>query len=330
MMAKVLIGLNSFNDLAYLRECLPVLEELRLILPADVVVLDTAWGEETREFVEKNYPDFVYMRHADGNIGYGRSYNEMARQFPDHEYFLVVTSDVLLDPPTVKTFVERMKKDSALTMVAGKLHHWDLVHHKKTSVIDSLGICAEQRHHFYDRGCGEEDRGQYDPELGRFFGISGAVFLFRMAAISRLGRAPAGLFDERMWMYKEDIDLAYRLRWMGEKIAIFPEVWGWHARTVANTEGQSLHALRGADRSKRDYARLHSYKNHFLLLKNNFAWGYGLGVFLKVFFYELMKGLYMLFRSPKAFFAGLYVLLIVPGRRSSRRESARHMLTFFD
>jgi GT2 family glycosyltransferase len=156
------------------------------------------------------------------------------------------------------------------------------------------------------------------------------VFLFRCSAIARLERKPAGLFDERMWMYKEDIDLAYRLRWLDEKIAIFPEVWGWHARTVANREGQGLAAMTKADKDKRAYARFHSYKNHFLLLKNNFTWSYGPAIRLKVLGYEFMKGVYMLFRSPKTFLAGLATLIFVRGRRSSRRVSAQKMLSYFD
>ena len=329
-MAPILIGLNTFNDLAYLRESLPVIEKLRQDLPADVVILDTAWNDEVRDFLEKKYPNFHYLRHEDGNIGYGRSYNEIWRQFPEHELYLVVTSDVLVDPAVVKTFVQRMQKDTTITMAAGKLHHWDLVHRRKTNFIDSLGIGAELRHHFYDRGCGEKDKGQYDAVLDHFFGISGAVFMFRIEAIERLQRKPAGLFDERMWMYKEDIDLAYRLRWLGEKIVIFPEVWGWHARTIANREGQGLRSAAKADQGKRAYARYHSYKNHFLLLKNNFSLSFGVGVVLRVLFYELMKALYMLFRSPKTFFAGLATLLFVPGRRSSRRVSVKTLLTYFD
>lgn len=329
-MSKVLIGLNSYNDLKTLRECLPVLERLRKELPADVVILDTAWNDAVRDFVTERFPHFTYTRHPEGNVGYGRSYNEIWREAASHDYFLVVTSDVLLDVAAVKTFVRRMDKDPSLTMVAGKLYHWDLARNRKTQRIDSLGIVAERRHHFYDRGCGEEDQGQYDAELEHFFGISGAVFLFRSAAIQRLGRQPAGLFDERMWMYKEDIDLAYRLRSLGEKIVLYPEVWGWHGRTVANREGQSLRKLARADREKRDYARFHSYKNHLLLLKNNYRWDYGLGVFLRVLGYELGKVLYVFFRSPKTFFAGLHTLLFVPGRRSPRRVSTEELLSHFD
>ncbi len=322
-MHKVLIGLNTFNDLPLLRESLPALEELRLNLSADVAVLDTAWNDEVRDFVQKKYPDFHYVRHPEGNIGYGRSYTEILRRFPGHKYFLVVTSDVLMDMASVKTFVKRMEEDPKLTLCAGKCHHWDIPNHRKTNVIDSLGIVAERRHHFYDRGHGEVDRGQYDDSLNDVFGVSGAVFLIRVKA------APKPLFDPRMWMYKEDIDLSYRLRWMDEKIAIFPEVWAWHARSVSNKEGHSFRALSRADKSKRDYGRAHSYKNHFLLLKNNFTWRYGLRTILAMLSYEFFKGIYMLLCHPKVFLGGMKTLLFVPGRRSSRQASPQKMLSHF-
>ncbi len=329
-MHKVLIGLNTYNDLPLLKESLPVLEELRLNLPADTVVLDTAHNDTVRDFIKEEFPKFKYLRHKGGNIGYGRSYNEILKENPGYKYLLVVTSDVLLDTALVKKFIERMEEDKTITMCAGKLHHWDVANHRKTEQIDSLGIAAEKRHHFYDRGHGEMDTGQYDDTLEDIFGISGAVFLIRTSVIPKLHGKEYGLFDERMWMYKEDIDLSYRLRWLGEKIALFPEVWGWHARTVANREGNSLAGLSKADKTKRDYGRMHSYKNHFLLLKNNFTWRYGIGVMLRVAVYEFLKGAYMLVRHPKVFFAGLKTLLFTPGERSTKAVSAKEMLSYFN
>lgn len=329
-MHKVLIGLNTYNDLSLLRESLPALEELRQTLPADVVVLDTAWNDGVHDFIRKKYPAFKYLRHPEKNIGYGRSYNEILRKNPEHKYLLVVTSDILLDTSVVKEFVKRMDADPKLAMCAGKLYHWDLENGRKTNTIDSLGIVAEKRHHFYDRGHGEVDTGQYDDELNGTFGISGAVFLIRTSVIPHLHGKDWQLFDERMWMYKEDIDLSYRLRWMGAKIEIFPEVWGWHARTVANKEGHSLLSLTKADRKKREYGRLNSYKNHFLLLKNNFTWRYGPLVLGRVVFYECLKGAYVLLRHPKVFWAGLKTLLFVKGKGSARAISPREMLSYFD
>jgi len=326
---KTLIGVLSYNDLHYLKESLTVVESLRLNLPADVVVMDTAENDEVKDFVASNYPEFDYVRHKDGNIGYGNAYNEMLRLHPGHDYYLVYTSDVVLDGPVVKEYLNRMKEDPELMMCAGKMHYWDFENHHKSQVIDTLGIVAEKRHHFHELGSGEVDSGQYDDQLDQVFGISGAAFLIRTSVLWDLHGNNYQLFDERMWMYKEDVDLAYRLNWLGAKVKVFPEVWGWHARTVANREGQSMTALTRADRKKPGYGRLHSYKNHILMLKNNFSLKLGMGIVLRTLIYEKLKAFFLLLRHPKVFLAGLKTLLLVPAKRSDRRVSATQFRNLF-
>ncbi len=329
-MHKVLIGLISYNDLPLLRESIPAIEELREYLPADVVVIDTAHNDEVRDFFKKEYPDIHYFRHPDGNIGYGRGHSEIIRKFPNHKYYLAHQSDLIFDAANVKKILKRMEHDSSITMCAGKLYWWDLENHRKTRQIDSFGIEGWKKQHFFDRGQGEEDRGQYDETLNNVFGISGATFLIRTSVIPELHGSDWELFDPRMWMYKEDIDLSYRLRWLGKKIVIFPEIWGWHARTVANREGQGLGSLVKAQEGKADYSRRHSYKNHLLLLKNHFSWRYGPVVVLRMLIFEFAKGLYMLLRHPSVFFEGMKTLFTVAPRRSDRLVSAKHMLSYFN
>lgn len=328
-MHKVLIGLVSYNDLHYLKEVLPILDQLRDVLPADVAVLDTAHNDKVEEYVLKKFPHFNYFRHKNGNIGYGRGYSEILKKFPGHKYFLVCTNDVLLNVSVVKDAVKMMESDSSKTMCVGKLYHWDFENNYRTRVIDSLGIVAEKRHHFYDRGAGEIDTGQYDDTLEDVFGISGATFLIRTSVIPSLHGKEWQLFDERMWMYKEDIDLSYRLRWLGEKLVILPEVWGWHARTASNMDGQGSRSLLNAQKEKAGYTRLNSYKNHILMLKNNFSLRYGFIVILNVLVFEFIKAIYMLAKHPTVFFAGIKTLLFVRGRSSKRQVSAREVLSYF-
>lgn len=329
-MHKVLIGLISYNDLPDLRESLPAIEELRHFLPADVAVIDTAHNDEVEAFLQKEYPEIHYFRHPDGNIGYGRGHSEILKRFPGHKYYLAHQSDLIFDAENVKKILKKMEQDPSITMAAGKLYWWDLKNHRKTTQIDSFGIVGEKRHHFHDRGQGEMDHGQYDDTLNDVFGISGATFLIRTEVIPELHGSEWELFDSNMWMYKEDIDLAYRLRWLGKIIKIYPDVWGWHARTVSNREGQHVGSLLKAQKSKADYARRHSYKNHLLLLKNNFTWRYGPWVTLRVFIYEALKAGYMLLRYPSVFFEGMKTLFLVAPHRSRKLVSAKHMLSHFD
>ncbi|MBT5824554.1 glycosyltransferase family 2 protein [Candidatus Peregrinibacteria bacterium] len=329
MKTKVLIGLLTYNDLHYMKEVIPILEQLRTELPATIAVIDTAHNDEIRDFFKKKFPKIEYFRHDDGNIGYGRGNSEIIKKFPGHDYYLCCTNDVLLNVPVVKKVLKSMEKDKKISMAVGKLYHWDFDNHRRTKIIDSFGIVGEKRHHFHDRGQGEEDMGQYDADLNGVFGISGATFIIRTSVIPKLHGSDWELFDPRMWMYKEDIDLAYRLRLLGEKITIFPRTWGWHARTVANTSGQSLGNLTKAQKGKADYSRRHSYRNHFILLKNHVTWKYGIRVVIKMLIFEGMKGLYMLFRHPSVFVEGLKALLFVPGRRINKRVSTKKMLTYF-
>ncbi len=328
-MHQTLIAVLSYKDLHYLRHSLKVVESLRKNLPADVVLLDAAHDDELRSFIKKKYPKFNYLRHQDGNIGYAKAYNEMLRLNPGHDFCLIYTSDVILDEQCVKTYLERMQADPSLMMCAGKMHYWDFKNNKKTKIIDTLGIMAQKRHHFYELGSGEEDKGQYDGDLECIFGISGAAFLFRTQICFDLYKKAHQIFDERMWMYKEDIDLAYRMRWLGAKIRIFPEVWGWHSRTMSNCFGHGIADLLAADRNKPDYGRKHSYKNHILMLKNHLSFSLGLGLILQVFLYETMKGIFIFLRHPKVFFAGMRTLLFVPARRSDKKASPNKIRNFF-
>ena len=316
-MQKLLIGLISFKDLPYLEKTMPVLEEMRREFNAEAVVMDTAQEDVTRDFFSAQFPDWKYLRSGGGNVGYGGSYNEILEKFSGSDYFLIVTSDVIMDLAAVKKFIAEMEKDKEIAMCAGKLHQWNFKENLKTDNIDSLGISARKNHHFYDRGQGEKDVGQYDAKLQNFFGLTGAVLLIRTAIIKEI-RTDERIFDPLIWMYKEDIDLSYRLRWLGKKIVMFPEVWGWHARTA------------GSGSKKAYYVILNSYKNHLLLLKNNFSMGFGAAVFLHIFIYEFAKAIYMLILHPSVLLAGLKTLFTLKSEKSKRAVNPKIILSYFE
>lgn len=332
MKPRLLITLVSYKDLPLLRQILAPVEELMGLLPVRVLILDNADDAELAAFLQKEHPQMELLRDPGGNIGYGPGHNALLKHAGDlPPLVMVLTSDVFIDPVQVKAMVEAMEADESLVQAGAKVHFWDLAQGVRSSTIDSLGIMAQKRHHFYDLGQGEVDRGQYDGALGKVFGVSGAIFMIRSSVFPALHGGTDQLFDERMWMYKEDIDLAYRLRWLGAKIQIFPQVWAWHARTLANREGgASVVGLQASDANKADYGRLHSYKNHILLLKNNVAWGLGFGVWRRILFYEFLKGAYLLFRHPAVFFAGLKTLMFVKGSPSAKVGPLKDLLDHFE
>lgn len=85
-----------------------------------------------------------------------------------------------------------------------------------------------------DRGFLEPDRGQYD-EPQEVFAWCGAGVLFRADYLRDVG-----LFDERFFMYYEDVDLSWRGRSRGWRYAYVPESRLRHLHAATSVEGSDL------------------------------------------------------------------------------------------
>ena len=76
----------------------------------------------------------------------------------------------------------------------------------------------------------EHDRGQYD-EAADVFGASGAALAYRRAMLNVVG-----MFDERFFMYCEDVDLAFRAQLAGYRCVYAPRAVVRH-RLSASSDG---------------------------------------------------------------------------------------------
>ena len=114
----------------------------------------------------------------------------------------------------------------------------------------------------YYRGQGEPDAPRYDREVSVFSACGAALFL-RRAMLRDLD--PDGeYFDAGFFAYKEDIDLCWRGRLLGWDVRYVPAAVAWHARGWAGSKPPPPQTLPLA-------ARLHSFRNHYLLLLKNDA-----------------------------------------------------------
>jgi len=181
----------------------------------------------------------------------------------------------------------------------------------KTNIIDSAGLKIFKNRRVADRGAGEADRGQYDTEE-EVFGISGALALYRLSALHAVsGRR--GFFDNNFFAYKEDVDLAWRLRRFGWSSWHIPSALAYHYRGAYASEGRTFGRAIKERRAKSKIVNELSARNHWLtLLKNDSP----LNVFChlpQIAVYEAGKLAYFLLREPKTFFASLGGLREVPG-----------------
>lgn len=310
---RVVIGLISYNDKQYLKNTLPLLAKLP---SSHIIILDNASNDDIKAFIKKSFPSITYIRHPEGNVGFSKGHNYILKKAPASKYYLCLNTDIKLEKEAYEQCVKALEEDSNIAMVSGKLYHWDSRNDVKTTIIDTLGIIGSCGHHFWDRGQGKKDVGQYDDTLNTIFGISGAAFFIRRSIIHKLHGADHLLFDEHIFMYKDDVDLAYRMRWQQLKITLLPVVLGYHARTLGKKKKKSL------------FEAKNSYKNHWIMLRSNFDRGFRLRTKLAIIMYELLKFLYYLVRKPK-------VLSVLPKvwcmkvSKSKRTISPRRMEQYF-
>src|ERR671924_1039651 len=95
-------------------------------------------------------------------------------------------------------------------------------------MIDSVGLRMGRARRAADIGQGEPDDGRFDA-WREVFGVSAAAALYRRAALEAVSD-DGQIFDERFFMYKEDVDLAWRLRLRGYRAGVDGVAIGWHAR----------------------------------------------------------------------------------------------------
>jgi len=299
---KVIIGVVTHNSEKYIRTCLSSL--LSQDYPHfEIVVLDNASCDNTREILKECFPQVRVLDSLE-NYGFARSHNEILRS-NTCDFYACVNIDIVFELNFVSELVRALQENPLLSSVGGKIKRWDTSYldfenadldKGKTNILDSVGIRILKSHRFEDLGQGEVDCGQYD-EPREIFGVSGAAVLYRRKALDdisyRNNEGELEFFDESMFLYKEDVDLAYRLQWAGWKSFYSPKAVCYHDRTVFTLGDGFLDIAKNRSQKSKLVNRL-SYRNHNILLFKNFSASFGKDVRFATYWYNLKVFLYLL------------------------------------
>lgn len=302
---KIAIGFITYNaDTArYLPYFLDSLfKALENWTKDDFLVLARDNSEEpdnyNREYIESVFnkeEELIKFRWSGENVGFAKSYNSMIEEADNWgaEAFLVINPDTVMAPDAINKLVEALGSDNILGSVAPKILRWDFANLKFTDQIDTCGIMLSPGLVFTDIGQGLVDKGQFHNVS--ILGPSGAAGLFRMSALKQV-REKTGYFDERMFMYKEDCDLAYRLFLAGFSSKLVSEALIYHDRTVS-AEGKGILASLKNRSGKSQQVRSWSFLNqHLLFIK--FWSKQSFFDKLKIFAKIILFGVYALVREP--------------------------------
>ena len=299
---KVSIGLLTCNSEKYIKPCLDSLlaQDYENV---EITILDNHSVDESRAIIKNGYPEVKLIESAE-NLGFGRGHNQIVNA-TDGEFYACLNADMIFEPNFISSLVKAISEKPIYGSAGGKLKRWDFEGFTqnsgevremgKTNFIDSVGIRMLKNHRFEDIGQGEVDYGQYDSTKD-LFGISGAAVLYRRKALEDVAftndKGDREYFDEAMFMYKEDIDLAYRLQWAGWKCHYTAQAVAYHDRTIKAVGSGTWEIIKNrANKSSR--INQMSYLNHRILLQKNFVDDFSLGVKSSTTWYNFKMFMYL-------------------------------------
>ena len=207
------------------------LQALRADGVTSIVVVDNASADGSAEAVAAADPDATFVQTG-ANLGYGTAANRGVVTVGE-PYVMVLNPDVIVEPGTVKALVAALERDPRLAVVGPRIEDPDGTLYPSARQFPDLAVAAGHAFFGYVAPRNRWTRAyrmlDWDHgTAGEVDWVSGSCFMARRRAY----RAVNG-FDERYFMYAEDVDLCWRLWRAGWRVAYEP------AGRVVHTGGVS-------------------------------------------------------------------------------------------
>jgi N-acetylglucosaminyl-diphospho-decaprenol L-rhamnosyltransferase len=193
-----------------------LIETLRTLaeqtVPADCVLLDNGSRDGSIKRVEREFRE-VRIVKLGSNLGFGPALNEGVRRHPA-KLLVFANDDVLYERRFLECLLDAAGRGEVTA--AGVLLAKD-----DPGTIDSAGVLVDATllafDYLHGKAVGEATSAA--PPLGP----TGAAALVPLSAFQSVGG-----FDDRIFAYLEDVDLALRLRALGVRCRLAPEARGTH------------------------------------------------------------------------------------------------------
>jgi GT2 family glycosyltransferase len=217
----------SYNVREELDACLRSIADQPTVCPTEICIVDNGSSDGTPQMVRAIWPQLRLIEPGE-NIGFARA-NNVGIRATASDLVLLLNPDTIVGQDTLATLVDRLTADPAVAAAGPRLVDQDGA--AELSFGWTLGPFGELRqkallalyHRRFSLAVQWVDR--WTRQAGPRQWLSGACLLVR-----RQDLFAAGLFDERYFMYTEDVDLCVSLRALGKTILFVPEAQVVHLR----------------------------------------------------------------------------------------------------
>ncbi len=241
----------------------------------------------------------ISLSRVEKNIGFAGAHNFLYAQHREvYDAVQLLNDDAILEPDFLETCMRYLEQHPMCGAVTGKVLRWNFDERNtpsfgKTTIIDTLGMRMDWKGFVKDWGMGKDGRTLTIPHKPyRVLGVSGCLPMYRLSAVRQVS-FDGGLFDTMYVIYKEDVDMALRLRAAGFWSVVVPTAVAYHRRTFGVKTFSLGSLLRPCNENS-----FYSYRNHLWMLKAHLTWFDACTHRMGVIPAEILKVLYWLVRQP--------------------------------
>jgi GT2 family glycosyltransferase len=244
--------LVCWNNEDLLKECFESIKQ-QTYQNHKTIMVDNGSGDNSTEFTKKNYP-WVEVLEAGVNLGFAKGNNrgvEYALQkYPQAAYFVFLNTDARLREDWLSTLI-----NFAELKPRGALFQSTTMDYYDHNIVDSTHI-------FISRNGSGSQAGWRQPFLGfkgprKVFGVNAAAAMLSRRFVDR--QPFKHVFDETMFMYLEDVDLAARATVMGWDNYLVPGTLAYHMGSASSGK-------------RPGYSLYMTYRNNIAVLVKNIPW----------------------------------------------------------
>ena len=220
-MNELVIIIVSYNTREYLDACLRSLQTARIQCLPQIVVVDNGSSDGSVDLVRTSWPA-VRLIELGENLGYAAANNRAIRATTS-DLILLLNSDTVVPAGAVDGLVQLMHTEPEVSAIGPRLIDAD--GHVELSFGSMITPWSETWQKFKGATLARRTPGlaswvaratarRHYPDW-----VSGACLLVRRADAKTVG-----LFDERFFLYAEDVDLCASIRGLGRRVMFTPVV----------------------------------------------------------------------------------------------------------
>ncbi|MHA6667341.1 glycosyltransferase [Homoserinimonas sp. A447] len=227
VVSVVLVNFRGATDTI---ECVRELQKLDW--PADlieIIVVENGSGDDSIERLS-SLGNAITLVPSKSNLGFAGGCN-LGVSKSSGEFVAFLNNDARPDPAWISTAMDTFATSRSIGAVASKVLDWEGV---RADFVDASLTWYGMG---YKAHTGEVDRGQWDVERDVLFGTGAAMFV-RAELFDELSG-----FDEKYFMFYEDVDFGWRLNLLGHRFRFQPASVAYHKHHASMEKFDDHHEL---------------------------------------------------------------------------------------